>query len=99
MAINGIRQQAPKAPERVARLRPQRADLVKQHDDLAAVVMMALAERDALLTRRNDAAIEQAGRRHLIVPSSVGGMSGPASAVEPGAATAVGVRYPLLPGV
>lgn len=50
MAINEIRQQARKsAAERVARLRQQRADLVKQQDDLAAAVMTALAERDALI--------------------------------------------------
>ena len=62
MAINEIRQQARKrAAERVARLRQQRADLVKQQEDLAAVVMTALAERDALIAdteRRAGAALK-----------------------------------------
>ena len=46
MAMNEIRQQARKsAAERVARLRQQRADLVKKQEDLSAKVMTALAER------------------------------------------------------
>jgi len=50
MAINEIRQQARKsAAERVARLRQQRADLVKKQEGLSAEVMTALAERDALV--------------------------------------------------
>ncbi|MBK9156837.1 hypothetical protein [Gordonia sp. UBA5067] len=50
MAINEIRQQARRsAAERVARLRQQRADLVKEREELSAVVMTALAERDALI--------------------------------------------------
>jgi len=50
MAINEIRQQARKsAAERVARLRQQRADLVKKQEGLSAEVMTALAERDALI--------------------------------------------------
>ena len=50
MAINEIRQQARRsAAERVARLRQQRADLVKQQEDWSAAVMTALAERDALI--------------------------------------------------
>lgn len=50
MAINGIRQQARRsAAERVARLRQQRADLVKEREGLSAEVMTALAERDALI--------------------------------------------------
>jgi hypothetical protein len=50
MAINEVRQQARKsAAERVARLRQQRADLVKKQEGLSAVVMTALAERDALI--------------------------------------------------
>lgn len=62
MAINEIRQQARKsAAERVARLRQQRADLVKQQEELAAAVMTALAERDALIAdteRRAGAALK-----------------------------------------
>jgi len=50
MALNEIRQQARRnAAERVARLRQQRADLVKKQEGLSAVVMTALAERDALI--------------------------------------------------
>jgi transposase len=50
MAINEIRQQARRsAAERVARLRQQRADLVKEREGLSAEVMTALAERDALI--------------------------------------------------
>lgn len=50
MAMNEIRQQARKgAAERVARLRQQRADLVKKQEVLSALVMTALAERDALI--------------------------------------------------
>ena len=49
MAMNDIRQQARKsAAERVARLRQQRADLVKKQEELSAIVMTALAERDAV---------------------------------------------------
>jgi len=50
MAINEIRQRARRsAVERVARLRQQRADLVKKQEGLSAEVMAALAERDALI--------------------------------------------------
>jgi len=50
MPINEIRQQARRsAAERVARLRQQRADLVKKQEGLSAEVMAALAERDALI--------------------------------------------------
>ena len=50
MAINEIRQQARRsAAERVARLRQQRADLVRQQEELSSAVMTALAERDALV--------------------------------------------------
>ena len=50
MAMNEIRQQARKsAAERVARLRQQRADLVKKQEELSATVMTALAERDAVI--------------------------------------------------
>ena len=50
MAINEIRQQARKsAAERVARLRQQRADLVKRREELSVEVLTALAERDALI--------------------------------------------------
>ena len=50
MAINEIRQRARRsAAERVARLRQQRADLVKRQEGLSAEVMAALAERDALI--------------------------------------------------
>ncbi len=50
MAMNEIRQQARKsAAERVARLRQQRADLVKKQEELSAMVMTALAERDAVI--------------------------------------------------
>ena len=50
MAINEIRQRARRsAVERVARLRQQRADLVKKQEGLSAEVMTALAERDALM--------------------------------------------------
>ena len=50
MPINEIRQQARRSVvERVARLRQQRADLVKKQEGLSAEVMAALAERDALI--------------------------------------------------
>lgn len=50
MAINEVRQQARRsAAERVARLRQQRADLVRQQEELSCAVMTALAERDALV--------------------------------------------------
>jgi hypothetical protein len=50
MAIKEIRQQARRsAVERVARLRQQRADLVKKQEVLSVEVMTALAERDALI--------------------------------------------------
>ena len=50
MAINQIRQQARRsAAERVARLREQRADLVKKQEELSATVITALAERDAVV--------------------------------------------------
>jgi len=50
MAINEIRQQARRsAAERIARLRQQRADLVKEREGLSAEVMTALAGRDALI--------------------------------------------------
>ena len=50
MAMNEIRQQARKsAAEWVARLRQQRADLVKKQEELSATVMTALAERDAVI--------------------------------------------------
>lgn len=63
MAMNEIRQQARKsAAERVARLRQQRADLVKKQEELSATVMTALAERDAVIAdaeRRAGAAPEE----------------------------------------
>ena len=50
MAINEIRQQAREsAAERVARLRQQRADLVRQREEWSTLVMTVLAERDALI--------------------------------------------------
>ncbi len=50
MAMNEIRQQARKsAAERVARLRQQRADLLRTQEELSSSVMTALAERDALI--------------------------------------------------
>ena len=50
MPINEIRQQARRSVvERVARLRQQRADLVKKQEGLSAEVMAALAERGALI--------------------------------------------------
>ena len=50
MAMNEIRQQARKsAVERVARLRQQRADLLRKQEELSSSVMTALAERDALI--------------------------------------------------
>ena len=62
MAMNEIRQQARKsAAERVARLRQQRADLVKKQEELSATVMTALAERDAVIAdteRRAGAALK-----------------------------------------
>ena len=63
MAMNEIRQQARKsAAERVARLRQQRADLVKKQEELSATVMTALAERDAVIAdaeRRAGAALKE----------------------------------------
>lgn len=63
MAMNEIRQQARKsAAERVARLRQQRADLVKKQEELSARVMTALAERDAVVAdteRRAGAALKE----------------------------------------
>lgn len=63
MAINQIRQQARRsAAERVARLRQQRADLVKKQEDLSATVLTALAERDAVIAdteRRAGAALKE----------------------------------------
>ena len=63
MAMNEIRQQARKsAAERVARLRQQRADLVKKQEDLSATVITALAERDAVIAdteRRAGAALKE----------------------------------------
>jgi len=50
MAMNEIRQQARRsAAERVARLRQERADLVKKQEELSASVLTALAERDAVI--------------------------------------------------
>ena len=63
MAMNEIRQQARRsAAERVARLRQQRADLVKKQEELSATVMTALAERDAVIAdaeRRAGAALRE----------------------------------------
>ena len=63
MAMNEIRQQARRsAAERVARLRQQRADLVKKQEELSATVMTALAERDAVIAdaeRRAGAALKE----------------------------------------
>ena len=63
MAMNEIRQQARKsAAERVARLRQQRADLVKRREELSARVMTALAERDAVIAdaeRRAGASLKE----------------------------------------
>ena len=63
MAMNEIRLQARKsAAERVARLRQQRADLVKKQEALSATVMTALAERDAVIAdveRRAGAALKE----------------------------------------
>jgi len=63
MAMNEIRQQARKsAAERVARLRQQRADLVKKQEELSATVMTALAERDAVIAdaeRRAGSALKE----------------------------------------
>jgi len=50
MAISEVRQQARRsAAERVARLRQQRAELVKRQEGLSIEVMTALAERDAVI--------------------------------------------------
>ena len=63
MAMNEIRQQARKsAAERVARLRQERADLVKRREELSARVMTALAERDAVIAdaeRRAGASLKE----------------------------------------
>jgi len=63
MAINEIRQQARRsAAERVARLRQQRAEVVKKQEQWSAAVMTALAERDALIAdteRRAGAALKE----------------------------------------
>lgn len=50
MAISEVRQQARRsAAERVARLRQQRAELVKLQEGLSVEVLTALAERDAVI--------------------------------------------------
>lgn len=50
MAINEVRQQARRsAAERVARLRQERADVVKRQEAWASVVVTVLAERDAVV--------------------------------------------------
>ena len=63
MAMNESRQQARRsAAERVARLRQQRAELVKKQEELSATVMTALAERDAVIAdaeRRAGAALKE----------------------------------------
>ena len=67
MAINEIRQQARKsAAERVARLRQERADLVRQREEWSTVVMTVLAERDALIAD----AERRAGRALAALTSS-----------------------------
>lgn len=69
MAINEVRQRARKsAAERVARLRQQRADLVKQREVLSAVVMTALAERDAVVS---DAERRSGDALHALVSSGL----------------------------